>query len=68
MARTKFSTLGDFILHYGAAELARDLNQDPSTVSKWKTGTNVPRPDTAKAIQALACGRLTLDTILSGRA
>lgn len=59
----KHANLGEFIAHFGAAALARALRVDPSTITLWKQGKSQPTPERAKAIVALAKGRLTLEGV-----
>ncbi len=60
------SRFGRFVLSYGVADLATELEIHPSAVYQWIRGNSAPRRGYAAAIQDLAHEsgvRLTLDQI-----
>lgn len=54
-ARRHYCTLAEFLEETETSEVAlgRDLHVHQSTVSQWKTGARVPRPDLALKLHAL---------------
>lgn len=59
-------TLRNWIEKTGPKEVARLCGADPSTVSNWKLGVALPRPETMVRIFRLTKGKVTYQIMVEG--
>ena len=57
-------TLCDWIVKTGPKEVAKLLNVDPSTVSLWRKGANIPHVKTMVKIVKTTKGKVTYRDII----
>lgn len=66
MKKRKKKSFRDWVRAYGIRRLARDLNLDQTTPSKWANGKTLPGGKNRAAVLALAKGEVTAEDLLGG--